>query len=189
MTILLPMASSDMAAMRGLAEVVSEQADAASLQMVVAKLPDGSATTFNDGQTMLHVLVKAANEYIEVRCSLQLAPHRPHFLSETVPVFVQRLISTPKSKTYLRLICGTPASYHQQRFLCDLSMARGGRGCTTCDAEFARRKELFKVSCIDNSVPQAHVVISLQTADKVVMWSAGVSGSADRPSGPTCSHG
>lgn len=134
MTILLPMASSDMAAMRGLAEVVSEQADAASLQMVVAKLPDGSATTFNDGQTMLHVLVKAANEYIE------------------------RLISTPKSKTYLRLICGTPASYHQQRFLCDLSMARGGRGCTTCDAEFARRKELFKVCLavlIDLRVPLA----------------------------------
>ena len=66
---LLPAASSDVAAMRDLAEAVSNQADANSLPMLVAQLPNGSATVFNDGQTMLHVVVKAANEYFQVRCS------------------------------------------------------------------------------------------------------------------------
>ena len=66
---LLAKASGDMTAMQALAEAASKQADSASLHMLVAHPPNGSATTFSGGQTMLHVVIQAANKHLEVRCS------------------------------------------------------------------------------------------------------------------------
>ena len=78
---LLPKACSDMRALRGLAEAVSIQADSASLQMIVAQLPNGPATAFTYGQTMLHVLAKSASEYLEVSYCCVAALHHGHSMA------------------------------------------------------------------------------------------------------------
>ena len=80
---LLAKACSDMKAIRDLAGAVSKQADSASLQMIVAQLPKGPASTFKHGQTMLHVLAESANEYLEVSCSWfsVAALHHAHSLA------------------------------------------------------------------------------------------------------------